>query len=94
VVTFRIAVDVKDDRRVILTLPAEVPTGQAELVVTVKSPAPKPKPPRTSLADPEASAWLAEVRDFQQQVLAERGCFPDSTSAIAADRVRDESDGL
>jgi hypothetical protein len=30
--------DVKDDRRVVLTLPLEVPTGVAELVVTVESP--------------------------------------------------------
>jgi hypothetical protein len=27
--------DVRDDRRVVLMLPPEVPTGQAELVVTV-----------------------------------------------------------
>jgi hypothetical protein len=32
-------------------LPPEVPTGQAELVVTVASPVPDKKPPRTSLAD-------------------------------------------
>jgi hypothetical protein len=51
-ITFRITTDVKDDRRVVLTLPPEVPTGQAELVVSV---APqnnnKSKRPRTSLAD-------------------------------------------
>jgi len=34
-ITFRINTDVKDDRRVVLTLPPDVPTGQAELVVTV-----------------------------------------------------------
>lgn len=34
-ITFRITADVKDDRRIVLTLPPEVPTGQAELVVTV-----------------------------------------------------------
>ena len=50
-ITFRITADVQDDRRVVLTLPPEVPTGQAELVVTVDSPAPDKKPPRTSLAD-------------------------------------------
>jgi hypothetical protein len=36
-ITFRISADVKDDRRVVLTLPPEVPTGQADLVVTVDS---------------------------------------------------------
>jgi hypothetical protein len=36
-ITFRISTDVKDDRRVVLTLPPEVPTGKAELVVTVDS---------------------------------------------------------
>jgi hypothetical protein len=38
-ITFRITADVKDDRRIVLTLPPQVPTGQAELVVTVESPA-------------------------------------------------------
>lgn len=50
-ITLRITADVGEDRRVVLTLPPEVPTGQAELVVTVASPATKQKPPRTSLAD-------------------------------------------
>lgn len=50
-ITFRITTDVKDDRRVVLTLPLEVPTGQAELLVSVASPAPDNKPPRTSLAE-------------------------------------------
>jgi hypothetical protein len=34
-ITFRITADVKDDRRVVVTLPPEVPTGEAELLVTV-----------------------------------------------------------
>src|SRR6267143_1445377 len=34
-ITFRMTADVGDDRRVVLTLPPEVPTGAAELVVTV-----------------------------------------------------------
>ena len=38
----------------------------------------------------DAASWLAEVREFQQRIIAERGCFPDSTLDIAADRVRDE----
>lgn len=36
-VTMRITTEVKDDRCVVLTLPPEVPTGPAELVVTVDS---------------------------------------------------------
>ena len=51
-ITFRITTDVKGDRRVVLTLPPEVPTGQAELVVTVASQGTEaPKRPGTSLAD-------------------------------------------
>lgn len=50
-ITFRITAVVQDDRRVVLTLPPEVPTGQAELVVSVDSSAPEKKSPRTSLAD-------------------------------------------
>ena len=38
----------------------------------------------------DAAAWLAEVQEFQQRIVAERGFFPDSTLDIAADRVRDE----
>jgi predicted DNA-binding antitoxin AbrB/MazE fold protein len=41
--------------------------------------------------DPEyVRAWLAEVQQFQQKIIAERGYFPDSTPDIAADRNRDE----
>ena len=47
-ITFRIRADVKGDRRVVLTLPADVPTGEAELVVTVESPAADVKRPRPS----------------------------------------------
>jgi hypothetical protein len=50
-ISFRITADVREDRRVVLTLPPEVPLGQAELVVSVEAPAPEKKPPRTSLAD-------------------------------------------
>jgi hypothetical protein len=59
-ITFRITADVKDDHRVVLTLPPEVPTGQTELVVTVKSTAQQDKQPRTSLADwaeANAESW-------------------------------------
>ena len=36
-ITVRVTTDVPDDRRVVLTLPPEVPTGRADLVVTVDS---------------------------------------------------------
>jgi hypothetical protein len=51
-ITFRISTEVKADRQVVLTLPPEVPTGMADLVVTVSSPTTRErKQPRTSLAD-------------------------------------------
>ena len=50
-ITMQVTVDVKDDRKVTLTLPPEVPVGQIELVVTVSSSPPKGKKPRTSLAE-------------------------------------------
>jgi hypothetical protein len=37
-IALRVTADVTDDRRVVLTLPPEVPTGRAELAVTVASP--------------------------------------------------------
>ena len=43
-ITFRITADVKDDRRVVVTLPPEVPTGHAELLVSVASPVAEEKP--------------------------------------------------
>jgi len=48
-ITFRFTADVADDHRIVLTLPPEVPTGQAQLVVTVESPASGKEPPRMGL---------------------------------------------
>jgi len=48
---FEIIAEVKDDRRVVLTLPPEVPTGQAKLLVSVYPSQADKKRPRTSLAD-------------------------------------------
>jgi hypothetical protein len=59
-ITLRITTDVKADRRLVVTLPPEVPTGQADLVITIESPQPKEKQPRTSLAawaDANAEDW-------------------------------------
>jgi hypothetical protein len=50
-ITFRITTEIKDDRRVVLTLPPEVPTGQAELVVTVELPVSENKPSQGGQAD-------------------------------------------
>lgn len=51
-ITIRVSADVKDDRQVVVTLPPEVPTGEAELIISV---APRQeedrKAPRSSLAD-------------------------------------------
>ncbi len=38
----------------------------------------------------DIQAWLAQVRQHQQELLAKYGPFPDSTAEIAADRTRDE----
>jgi hypothetical protein len=59
-ITLRMTTDVKPDRRVVVTLPPEVPTGPANLVVTIESPQSKEKQPRTSLAawaDANAEDW-------------------------------------
>jgi hypothetical protein len=51
-ITFRVSANVQDDHRIVLILPPEVPKGQAELVISVRSEAGKPdRRPRTSLAD-------------------------------------------
>jgi hypothetical protein len=64
-ITVRMTADVKDDRRIVLTLSPEVPTGKAELVVTIDSPIPTNKRPRTSLADwadANAENWDDQLR--------------------------------
>ena len=51
-ITFRVIADVQDNHRVTLTLPPEVPNGQAELVITITSEVEKPaRRRRTGLAD-------------------------------------------
>ena len=63
-ITLRLTADIKDDRRLVLTLPPEVPTGHADLVITVESPQPKNKKPRTSLAawaDTNAENWGSQL---------------------------------
>ncbi len=67
-ITFRISAEIKADRQVVLTLPPEVPTGMAELVVSVASSAvTQKKQPRTSLAD-----WAEEnAEDWGDQLNSE-----------------------
>ena len=36
----------------------------------------------------DVRAWLADVQEMQKRIIAERGCFPDSTPDIAEDRRR------
>lgn len=36
----------------------------------------------------DARAWLARVQQRQKRIIAERGCFPDSSLDIADDRRR------
>ena len=36
----------------------------------------------------DARAWLAEVQELRQRIIAQRGYFPDSAADIAEDRRR------
>ena len=48
----RVSADIHEDRRVVLTLPPEVPLGPSELIVSViAEPTPEPTQSRSSLAD-------------------------------------------
>jgi hypothetical protein len=51
-ITIRVSADIKDDRRVVLILPPEVPVGKSELTVNVASESsPAKRLPQSSLAD-------------------------------------------
>jgi hypothetical protein len=51
-ITVRVSADIPEDRRVVLTLPPEVPVGRSELTVSVSSvPTPESPQSRSSLAD-------------------------------------------
>ncbi len=50
-ITIQVTVEVKDDRQVVVTLPPEVPTGKAELVISIAGLPSDQKKPRTSLAE-------------------------------------------
>ncbi len=71
-ITFRVQTDVQDDRRVVLTLPNEVPTGQAELLVSVTSPSREHKEPQTNLADWEEAQTGREANGRERYPLRGR----------------------
>ena len=64
-ITFHISAEIKDDRKVIVELPKEVPLGRVELTVSVDSGAANgAKPRRSSLAEwAEANAeeWHGRI---------------------------------
>ena len=69
VITFRVSAEVKDDRQIVLTLPSDVPTGRAELLVTVDPQSTSGvRRPRSSLAD-----WAEESAEHWGQRLS-AGC--------------------
>jgi len=80
-ITFRISTEVTQHRRVVLTLLAEVPIGQAELVVTVEHPASANKQPQTSFAD-----WV-EIQPGQKGSEGDR--YPLRGSVVRYDRPTD-----
>jgi hypothetical protein len=64
-ITFRVSTEITEERRVTLTVPSEVPTGKAELMVTVASPTSATKKrPRSSLAEwaeARAESWGSQL---------------------------------
>ena len=77
-VTFRVSAEVKDDRRVVLTLPSEVPLGPTELLVSVQTqPVDHPRQPRSSLADwadQHAEHWAARLDATDVDAFTGRRC--------------------
>jgi hypothetical protein len=67
-ITFRITADVKDDHRVVLILPPELPTGLADLVVSITPGKDgEAKRPGTNLAD-----WAeANAEDWGDRISSE-----------------------
>jgi hypothetical protein len=90
VITLRVSADVKDDRQIVLTLPSNVPTGKAELLVTVNPQSTGDvRRPRSSLADraeESADHWgqrlsAADV-DFILEILRELKGVPSASQAV------------
>jgi hypothetical protein len=76
-ITFRVSTDVKDDRRIVLTLPPEVPIGKNELIVSIASESEgQVRPPRSSLADwaeQSAEHWGNQLRATDVEGFTGRG---------------------
>ena len=71
-ITLRLTADISADRRVVLTLPPEVPTGKVELVVTVDSPPPKRPLPKGIGKYHSGKADTSErARDLLRQALTD-----------------------
>ena len=49
-ITIRVSTDVKDDRRVVLTLPPEVPLGKTELIISITPD--EPQGPQNAAIEP------------------------------------------
>ena len=84
-ITFQITTEVKDDRRVVLTLPPEVPTGRAELVITVEALASANKQPLTSLVDWAELQVVAEGKGLARYPLRGSVVSYDRPTEPAAD---------
>jgi hypothetical protein len=80
-ITFRISTEVPNDRRVVLTLPPEVPIGLAQLVVTVEGPARGNRQVPSTLAD-----WV-EIQSGPNGNGSER--YPLRGSVVRYDRPTD-----
>jgi hypothetical protein len=50
-ITVRVSADIDEDRRVVLTLPPEVPVGRSELIVSIAETRPEASRPGSSLAE-------------------------------------------
>jgi hypothetical protein len=76
-ITIRISADIPDDRRVVVTLPPNVPTGKNELIVSIASePAETMKSPRSSLADwaeAHAEHWGNQLNSADVEGFTGRG---------------------
>jgi hypothetical protein len=76
-IVIRISADVPDDRRIVLALPPEVPTGRNELTVSIESESEtKQKHRRSSLADwaeTHAEHWGSQLSAADVEGFTGRG---------------------
>ncbi len=76
-ITIRVSAQVNSDRRVLITLPPEVPVGRSELTVSIATPqVDEPRRPRSSLADwaeDHAEHWGDRLRATDVEGFTGRG---------------------